>query len=180
MYDTLTSQMQKNLAAYMESNEQGSTQKKINRPSDDPAGIYRVLMTRNDISATAQYQTNVDTAKGWLSLTDNVLGTQLSTALTSLKSLAEQASTGSYTAANRQQIADQARQVFGQILNLSNTQYEDNSIFAGQRYDRNAFEEGLAITSADTNWNTAIQNGGYTIQGASKTTMMVQLPARAR
>ena len=174
MYDTLTSQMQKNLAAYMESNEQGSTQKKINRPSDDPAGTYRVLMTRNDISATAQYQTNVDTAKGWLSLTDNVLGTQLSTALTSLKSLAEQASTGSYTAANRQQIADQARQIFGQILNLSNTQYEDNSIFAGQRYDHNAFEEGLALTSADTNWNTAVQNGGYTIQGASKTTMMVQ------
>jgi len=29
MYDTLTSQMQKNLAAYMESNEQGSTQKRL-------------------------------------------------------------------------------------------------------------------------------------------------------
>ena len=73
MYDTMTSQMQKNLSAYMESNEQGSTQKKINRPSDDPAGTYRVLTTRNDIEATDQYQSNVDTAKGWLALTDNVL-----------------------------------------------------------------------------------------------------------
>lgn len=174
MYDTLTTQMQKNLSAYMESNEQGSTQKKINRPSDDPAGTYRVLTTRDDINATNQYQSNVDTAKGWLSLTDNVLGTQLSTALTSLKSLAEQASTGTYTAANRQQIAYQARQIFGQILNLSNTQYEGNSIFGGQRYDRNAFEEGLALTSEDTNWDTAIQAGNYTIQGASKSSMMVQ------
>ena len=174
MYDTMTTQMQKNLSAYMESNEQGSTQKKINRPSDDPAGTYRVLTTRDDIEATNQYQSNVDTAKGWLELTDNVLGTQLSTALTSLKSLAEQASTGTYTAANRQQIAYQARQIFGQILNLSNTQYEGNSIFGGQRYDRNAFEEGLGLTSADTNWNTAIQAGNYTIQGAATTSMMVQ------
>ena len=98
MYDNMTSQMQKTLAAYMDSNEQGSTQKKINRPSDDPAGTYRVLMTRNDISATTQYQSNVDTATGWLSLADNVLGTQLSNSLTSLKALAEQASTGTYTA----------------------------------------------------------------------------------
>ena len=171
MYDKMTSQMQKSLAAYMESNEQGSSQKKINRPSDDPAGTYRVLVTRNDISATTQYQSNVDTAKGWLSLADNVLGTQLSNSLTSLKALAEQASTGTYSAENRRQIADQARQIFGQMLNLSNTQYEGNSIFAGQRYDRNAFEEGLALTSADTNWDTAIQAGDYTIQGASSKSM---------
>ena len=174
MYDTMTTQMQKNLSAYMESNEQGSTQKKINRPSDDPAGTYRVLTTRDDIEATNQYQSNVDTAKGWLELTDNVLGTQLSTALTSLKSLAEQASTGTYTAANRQQIAYQTRQIFGEILNLSNTEYEGNSIFGGQRYDRSAFEEGLALTSADTNWDTAIKAGGYTIQGAADSSMMVQ------
>jgi len=174
MYDTVTSQMQKTLSAYMESNEQGSTQKKINRPSDDPAGTYRVLMTRNDISATTQYQSNVDTATGWLKLTDNVLGTQLSNALTSLKSLAEQASTSTYSAANRQQIAYQARQIFGEILNLSNTEYEGNSIFAGQRYDGSAFEEGLALTSADTNWDTAIQSGKYTIQGASSSSMMIQ------
>ena len=68
--------MQKNLAAYMESNEQGSTQKKINRPSDDPAGAYRVLTTRDDLNATAQYQTNVDTARGWLELADSVLSTR--------------------------------------------------------------------------------------------------------
>ncbi|WP_291443131.1 flagellar hook-associated protein FlgL [Desulfovibrio sp.] len=174
MYDKMTSQMQKSLAAYMESNEQGSSQKKINRPSDDPAGTYRVLVTRNDISATTQYQSNVDTAKGWLSLADNVLGTQLSNSLTNLKALAEQASTGTYSAENRKQIADQARQIFGEMLNLSNTQYEGNSIFAGQRYDHNAFEEGLALTSADTNWDTAIQAGDYTIQGASSKSMMIQ------
>ena len=74
MYSDMVGQMQRNLAAYMESNEQGSTQKKINRPSDDPAGTYRVLTARDDLNATAQYQTNVDTAKGWIDLGMDILG----------------------------------------------------------------------------------------------------------
>ena len=173
MYNTMVGQMQKNLSAYMESNEQGSTQKKINRPSDDPAGIYRVLMTRDDISDTKQYQSNCDTAEGWLKLADDVLGTQLSTTMTKLKSLMEQAATGT-TANQRTLIASEAKEIFGQILNLSNTQFNDKSIFAGQRYDQNAFEQSLGLTSWDTTWNSDISKGNYTIEGASNTSMMVQ------
>ncbi|MBO5490024.1 MAG: flagellar hook protein [Desulfovibrio sp.] len=174
MYRTMTGQMQKSLSAYMESNEQGSSQKKINRPSDDPAGTYRVLMTRDDINATKQYQSNVDTAKGWLTLADNVLGTQVSTVLTSLKSLAEQASTGTYTAENRSQIASQVREIFGQFLNLANTEFEGKSIFAGHRYNLNAYEEGLGLCSWDENWSDALAGGEYTVQGASASTMAIQ------
>lgn len=173
MYNTMVGSMQKSLSAYMESNEQGSTQKKINRPSDDPAGIYRVLMTRDDISDTKQYQSNCDTAEGWLKLADDVLGTQLSTTMTKLKSLMEQAATGT-TADERTLIAAEAKEIFGQILNLSNTQFNDKSIFAGQRYDQNAYEQGLGLTSWDTNWNSEISKGNYTIEGASNTSMMVQ------
>ncbi len=174
MYRNMTGQMQRTLSAYMDSNEQGSTQKKINRPSDDPAGTYRVLMTRNDINATKQYQSNVDTAKGWLNLADNVLGTQVSTVLTRLKSLAEQASTGTYTAVNRQQMAYEAREIFGQFLNLANTEFEGKSIFGGHRYDVNAYEEGLALCSWDENWKDALENGDYTIEGASASSIAIQ------
>ena len=141
MYSDMVGQMQKNLAAYMESNEQGSTQKKINRPSDDPAGTYRVLTTRDDLNATAQYQTNVDTAKGWVQLAMNILGNKVSTAITGLKTLAEQASNGTYTAAQREIMADQARQYFGELLNYANTEFEGKSLFAGHRYDNSALVE---------------------------------------
>ena len=163
MHNAVVSQMQRNLSAYMESNQQGSTQKKINRPSDDPAGTYRVLMTRNDIDATKQYQSNVDTAKGWLNLADEVLGTKLSTVITRAKTLAEQASSGTYTAENRRQIAFEVREIFGSVLNMSNTEFEGKSIFGGQRYDRNAFEQGLALTSWDKTWDAAIQAGEYRV-----------------
>ena len=174
MYSDMVGQMQKNLAAYMESNEQGSTQKKINRPSDDPAGAYRVLTTRDDLNATAQYQTNVDTARGWLELADSVLSTRVSTLFQDLESLAQQASNTEMSAENRKQIGERVKQIFGQLLNLSNTEFEGKSLFAGHKYDSNAFEQGLALTSWDDNWSGDISQGNYSIQGASDTSMMLQ------
>ena len=115
MYNDMVGQMQKNLAGYMESVQQGSTQKQINRTSDDPAGTYRVLTTRIDLTNTAQYQENVDTAKGWLNLEDSVLSTRVPTVIQDLITLAEQASTGTYDASQRKIMADQARQHFGTL-----------------------------------------------------------------
>ncbi len=174
MYGNMVGQMQKNLGAYMESVQQGSTQKKINRPSDDPAGTYRVLTTRTDMTNTTQYKENVDTAKGWLNLADSVLSNRVSTAIQGLTTLAEQASTGTYDASQRKIMADQARQYFGQLLNLSNTEFEGKSIFGGHRYDLNAFEEGLAVSTWDEDWNKFVSGGNVQIEGASKDTVIVQ------
>lgn len=181
MYDSMVGQMQKNLAAYMESNEQGSTQKKINRPSDDPAGTYRVLMGRDEISATTQYQSNVDTVTGWLQLADNVLSTQVSTLFQELESLAQQASNTEMTAENRKQIGFRVKEIFGSLLNLANTEFEGKSIFAGHKYDSNAFEEGLALTTWDKDWQSVTDGNGvewkppqYVIEGASESSMMIQ------
>ncbi|MDE6735791.1 MAG: flagellar hook protein [Desulfovibrio sp.] len=174
MYNDMVGQMQKNLAGYMESVQQGSTQKKINRPSDDPAGTYRVLTTRIDLTNTAQYQENVDTAKGWLNLEDSVLSTRVPTVIRDLITLAEQASTGTYDASQRKIMADQARQHFGSLLELANTEFEGKSIFAGHRYDYNAFEQGLAVTSWDEDWDKAIKGGACQLQGASADTVIVQ------
>lgn len=174
MYGSMINNMQNSLAAYMESTMQGSTQKRINRPSDDPAGTFRVLTARNEIQNTDQYKANVETAQGWLQLADNVVATQTNNILTQLKELAEQASTDTYTADQRKIMADEARSLFGSLLNLSNTEFDGKSIFAGHRYDSNAFEQGLAVTSWDENWSKAANQGAFTIEGASDSTIMVQ------
>ena len=174
MYGSMINNMQNSLAAYMESFMQGSTQKRINRPSDDPAGAFRVLTARNQIQNTDQYKTNVETAKGWLQLADNVVATQTSNVLTQLKELAEQASTDTYTAEQRKIMADEARALFGSLLNLGNTEFDGKSIFGGHKYDINAFEESLAVTSWDENWAEAANEGAFSIEGSSKSTIMVQ------
>ncbi|MBQ4567081.1 MAG: flagellar hook protein [Desulfovibrio sp.] len=174
MYNSMVSQMQKNLSDYMASNEQGATQKRINRPSDDPAGTYRVLTSRNTIADIEQRKTNADTALGWLQLTDNVLATQVPNVITGLKSLAEQASTGTYTAEQRKLMADEARAYWGQLLNLANTEFEGRQLFAGHRYDKSAFEEGMGITTWDEGWEDNLNAGYASVTGTSPETIMVQ------
>ena len=169
MYGSMINNMQNSLAAYMESVMQGSTQKRINRPSDDPAGAFRVLTARNEIQNTDQYKTNVETAKGWLQLADNVVATQTSNVLTQLKELAEQASTDTYNAEQRRIMADEARALFGSLLNLGNTEFDGKSIFGGHKYDINAFEESLAVTTWDENWAEAANEGAFSIEGSPAT-----------
>jgi len=165
IYDNYVSQMQTSLGAYMNSAEQGSTQKKINAPSDDPAGTYKVLNLRNSTTYNKQLLSNCDTAKGWLQLEDSVLATQVPTVLTSIKELAEQAATGTYTAEQRLDIAYQVRQQFGSLINLANTEFDGKSLFAGHKYDATAFQEGLALTSTDAALSKQIADNNFIIEG---------------
>ena len=151
MYSTLTNQMNGNLSAYMESNIQGSTMKKVNKPSDDPAGMARILNYRTSIERITQLEVSSDTALGWLQLADNTLTNSVSTLLgSSILPLAEEAATSTVTAENRKQIAQQLREYLGTLINLANTRYEDKCIFGGQNYNGSAFVEGLAVSGA--NW----------------------------
>lgn len=188
MYSSMLNGMQSSLGKYMESMEQGSTQKQINRPSDDPAAFYRILTTRDSIDETKKYLTNINEAKGWLGLTDSTL-TNLTTLMGSIKALMNQASTDR-TAAERQIMADEAWQMFGQILNLSNTEFNGNKLFAGHKYNESAFEKGLAIsvsmmddtkpgdeeyeTSAKKAWTDLISAGHVSVSGNSDKAIAVQ------
>jgi len=170
IYSNSLSYMNTTLGQLMESNLQASSQKKVNRPSDDPVGMTRILGYRNSIAAIDQYQTNISTAKGWLNLADGTMG-QVSTVLTRLSELAEQGSTGTISADNRQQIASEARQLFEQLVGLANTQFDGKSIFAGQKTSSQAYEASLTLSVNQAN---VVSNGGFTINGSSQTTTMVQ------
>lgn len=158
------------LTSLTELNEQSSTQKRVNKPSDDPTGTATILNLRTTLSSFDQYQENVDTAQGWLSTSDSTL-TQVSTLITRAKELAEEGSTGTLTAENRKQIAYEAREIYAQLISLANTQYQGKSIYAGQSTQENAFTECLWMTSD----NASLTNSNsFSIAGDSSTTVLVQ------
>ncbi len=126
--------------------EQGSTQKKINNPSDNPVGMARILSYRDSIKALTQYQANINNSKGWLGLADTTLK-QVEDQLTRLKELAVQASTGTLNERDRKSILNEVKQIYDQLLSLANTTYEGRSIFAGHKTDSEAFEKGLTLFS---------------------------------
>ena len=61
--------LQRNLSAMAVTQEQLSTQKRINRPSDDPTGTVSVLSLRSDLRATEQHRRNADDGVAWLGTT---------------------------------------------------------------------------------------------------------------
>lgn len=130
----------------MDLNIQHSSQKRINKPSDDPIGTARVMDYRNTLSAIGKYQDNVKTAKGWLNLADETM-LQTSTVLTKLRGLAEQGATGTLKGSDREAISYEARQLFEQLISLSNTRYEGNAIFAGHKVEDSAYTAGLMAFS---------------------------------
>lgn len=146
MYDSMLNGMNKNLSDYMESISQGSTQKRINKPSDDPAGTARILSYRSSLQRTESYVDNAKNAQEWLAQASGAID-NLSTTIIRIKSLAEQASTETYSPEQRMAIGQEIRQLFGSILNLSNTEYGGKHIFAGQKYDESAYEEGLNVSA---------------------------------
>lgn len=174
LYGSIISQNNAALSKLMATNLQSSTQKRINAPSDDPNGTVQVLGTRADISQLTQYQTNIDTANGWLKQADSTLGS-VSTLITTIKGLAEQGATGSITESNREEIGTQIRQYFDQLISLANTTYNGSALFAGQKTDAEAYTRSLWMQSNDTAFEAAATAGdGFTIQGDSDATVLVQ------
>jgi len=170
LYSQYLNGMNNSLSNLVESNLQAQTQKRVNKPSDDPTATARILDHRDTLHAYEQYKTNLDTAKGWLSMSDSTL-TQVSTIITRAKELAEQAATGTMSADNRQQISYEARQLFDQLLELGNMTYEDKSIYAGQKTNVNAFREVLWMTTNDPSLTS---DNSFQIDGFSKQTTLVQ------
>ncbi|MBI4805094.1 MAG: flagellar hook-associated protein FlgL [Desulfovibrio sp.] len=155
-----------NLAA---AQEQSASQKKINRPSDDPAGYAEARNLNTIIKTLDQYSDNINVAKSWLNQADSSL-LEVSTAMTSIRELAEQAATGTLSAENRQEIATQVRALFSQVLSLANTTVSGNSIFAGQKTNGAAFTEILYATVEDS---TLTQDAVISVAGGSDTSVLV-------
>ncbi|MBF0480348.1 MAG: flagellar biosynthesis protein FlgL [Desulfovibrionaceae bacterium] len=169
IYAISLTNMNSTLSGLQQSNIQAASQKRINQPEDDPAGQALALQLRSSISQLGQYQKNITTATGWLNLADSTTS-QVSTVLTGLKELAEQASTGTMTDQNRQQISYQARQEFEQLISLANTTYENQSIFSGQKTDSPAYAQSLWLTANDS----SLSNVSFSISGATSYTGLVQ------
>ena len=65
--------MQKNKVAYNKYLNQYNTQKKIQRPSDDPTIAVRALKYRTTLVEIDQYLTNIKDATSWMDATETCL-----------------------------------------------------------------------------------------------------------
>lgn len=123
--------LQRNLAGMASIQEQLSSQKRINRPSDDPTGTVSALTLRSDLRATEQHRRNADDGNAWLTTTDSTLQT-VTTQLNKVQVLVTQGlNTGANSATPRGALAVEIDGIKSSLLGLANTQYLGRNIFAG-------------------------------------------------
>lgn len=127
--------MQKNKTAYNKYLSQYNTQKKIQRPSDDPTIAVRALKYRTTLVEIDQYLVNIKDAASWMDATETCLK-EVNQRLTDMSDYCTQAANGTYNEKNRKDIVTQLKQYAGYIYEQNaNADYAGRYLFTGFRTD---------------------------------------------
>ena len=144
MASIVKSDILRNAQLLLKLQEKVVTRKLINRPSDDPTGMGKVLDYRKTISSIDQYDSNVATAKNRTEFTVTLLETVFDLLDQAYSIVSEQSV--ETTPESRQGAAQQVEGIYDQILGIANTKYGDAYLFAGHQSDTQPFTECAAIT----------------------------------
>jgi flagellar hook-associated protein 3 FlgL len=131
--------------------QQISTGKRVNNPSDDPVAAARILKLDQELSRVETYQRNVNLADNRLSQEESALESATDI-IQRVRELTVQAGNGSLSANDRRSIASELKERLGQLANVANTRDASGEyIFSGFQGSKPAFVQG-----ADGGW---IYNG---------------------
>jgi flagellar hook-associated protein 3 len=127
--------LQRSLSSFMDIQEQMTTGKRVNRPSDDPLGLQRTLEFRSQLSRIEQFNTNISLGSSQLAGYETIL--------TDMNNLAQQSMDIALAVSNESNDSPEARPAFlnevtsaiERMLQLVNTERSGRRIFAGYRTD---------------------------------------------
>ncbi|RSM70314.1 flagellar hook protein [Actinoplanes sp. ATCC 53533] len=123
--------LQRNLAKGAQIQDQLSSGKQLNRPSDSPAGTVSALQLRAETRMSQQYTRNADDGLGWLGTVEDTLGSA-SVLVNRARSLTVQGmnTTTNGTLAN-DALASEIDQIRDALIAGANTRYLDRPVFGG-------------------------------------------------
>jgi len=118
-----------------------STGKRIDSPSDDPTGAAKLIGLSESAKATAQYQDNISTVQSRLELEDGALGS-VGDALLRVRELAVAGQNNTYGQQERAALALEVRELADGVLGLANHKLGNGDyMFAGYQVQTTPFSE---------------------------------------
>lgn len=117
-------------------NNQMTTQKKIQRPSEDPVVAIRALRLRSTLSEIDQYyEKNIPDAESWLDVTETAM-TNMQELIKTIRTQCEYGAQDSLKADNRKTILTQLEQLRDKIYSEGNADYANRTVFTGYRTNK--------------------------------------------
>jgi flagellar hook-associated protein 3 FlgL len=135
MTNNMLSNINKNKLNVSKLDDQYSTGKKIQKPSDDPIITVRALKFRSNLTELEQYYNkNIPDASNWMDVTEGSLKT-INEILKQINTDCVQGATDSLTATDRSFLVQNLVQMKEQIYQEGNTNYAGRFIFSGYKTD---------------------------------------------
>lgn len=130
VYNSLVKNLAKGAERTQEIQEVITSGKRINRLSDDPIGVSKVVNYETHLNKLAQYKENISYGNSWLRMSDSVL-LDMQNLVTEAKTIAIGQATETATPETRAQAAVAVRNLYEQLIAFANTKLGDSYIFGG-------------------------------------------------
>lgn len=122
----------KNMEKYNSIHHQYTSQTRISKPSDDPAGLVTSLRLRSKLTQNAKYKENVADAKSWLEQTDSAIKS-LNDVVQRVREQVVNGVDGTKPQSARDAIADEIAALKEEVQVIANSKLGDRYIFGGTR-----------------------------------------------
>jgi flagellar hook-associated protein 3 FlgL len=132
--------LQRNIAKGEKIQEQLSSGKQINRPSDSPTGTVSSLQLRGEARASQQYARNADDGIGWLGTMDDTLMSVSSRTIAARDLVVRGLNQGALGQGANDALATEIEQIRAQLISYGNTKYMDRPVFGGSTTGAVAFD----------------------------------------
>lgn len=158
---------------------QMSTEKKINRPSDDPVVAIRALRLRSNVTEVTQYYSrNIPDAESWLNVTEEAVK-NLASIVTEMQKQCTKGANGDIKTSDRLIIIEQLKALADEVYSTGDADYAGRYVFTGYRTDTSlsfpdATEKKYSITE-QLNKDAIEQVSFITTQGTDGTSDVMDM-----
>jgi len=146
MVRNMLDHLKKNMGDLNDLNEQLSSGKLFQMPSDAPIKVADSMNYKSQLNRNSQFQRNLNQAENWLNTTEGALksGTEV---MQRARELTIYAANDSMTTDDRKMVAKEMKQLRDELIDISNAKLGDSYIFSGQETG----EKPFTLNGDDTN-----------------------------
>lgn len=155
--DLMTNYILSSESNYNDLAVEASTGKRVLKPSDDATATVNILNTNTKTNQLNGYLNNMKLAQNDLNVLDDSLAST-TTALQKANDLAVQASNGTCSDEELDNIKTQIDQILQNVLDIANTKYNGNYIFSGTKTSTETY---TTDTAGNITYNGTPQSGSY-------------------
>ncbi|GAA3660703.1 flagellar hook-associated protein FlgL [Nocardioides ginsengisoli] len=179
------SNLQQGLSRMARLQEQLSTGRVINRPSDNPTGTTSAMRLRSSLSDQVQFSRNAQDGLGWLTRIDASLDSVTSTVRRARDLALQGANASSSGQVARDAIAVEIDGLRKELISQANTKYLDSPVFGGVTAGAAAYDAGGNYIGIVGDVNRRVADGvvvkvdvdGPTVFGDGATSVFAELDA---